>query len=81
MRKRFLAVFAVLLMALAPLAARSGSLSLRDDITRQTGVSPQETDSGALTGCFHGAVPGVENTGQNAAQKDQCQCAAEQDEC
>lgn len=58
MRKCWMAVLAAILAAAFPLAALSGPLSLRDDISGETGVSPAETGSEALTGYFRGTVPG-----------------------
>ena len=58
LRRLWAAVLAAMLTAAFPLAALSGTLSLRDDISRETGVSPAETGSEALTGYFHGTVPG-----------------------
>ena len=59
MKKRLYALLAVLLAALFSLPAQAGGyMELREFITRETGVSPQETDSEALTRCFGPSVPG-----------------------
>ena len=59
MKKRLYALLAVLLAALFSLPAQAGGYKeLREFITRETGVSPQEMDSGALTRCFGPSVPG-----------------------
>ena len=58
LRRLWTAMLAALLIAAVPPAALSGTLSLRDDISRETGVSPAETESEVLTGYFRGTVPG-----------------------
>ena len=59
MRKRLFTLLFILLAALLSLPAQAGGYAeLRDFVTRETGVPPQEAESGALTRCFGPAVPG-----------------------